>query len=82
MAKKASFKTVSRSGESVTVYGELTKANKVTDWNGNDITPPFIPQVRVWTKYANYGLYNLDRFEGGVLTSKSFQNLMMPDKDN
>lgn len=69
MAKKASFKTQTRAGESVTVYGELCTNDKGVE------------QVRVWTKYANYGFYNLSRFENGVLTAKSFKNLMT-GKDN
>lgn len=64
MAKKVSFKTPNRSGELVTVYGQEC------------VSPDGTPQVRVWTKYANYGFYNLDRFEGGTLTARSFRNLM------
>lgn len=68
MAKKASFKTHNRAGEEVTVYGEVCT---------NDAG---IEQVRVWTKYANYGFYNLSRFENSTLTASSFRNLMLGNR--
>lgn len=58
MAKKASTKAMTKSGREVTLYGEVT----------DDGT-----QVRVWSKDANYGFYNLPRFEGGALTASSFR---------
>lgn len=58
MAKKASTKAMTKSGREVTLYGEVT----------DDGT-----QVRVWSKDANYGFYNVDRFEGGSLTAGSFR---------
>ncbi len=58
MAKKATTKAMTKSGREVTLYGEVT----------DDGT-----QVRVWSKDANYGFYNLSRFEGGLLTASSFR---------
>lgn len=64
MALKASFKTTNRAGDTVTVYGERSDSDAGTE------------QVRVWTKHANYGFYNLDRFPGGVFTAKTFREFM------
>lgn len=68
MARKTSFKTRTRSGDEVTVYGAVC----VNDHG--------VEQVRVWTKHANYGFYNLDRFDGGALTAQSFRALMLGGK--
>lgn len=59
MAKKATTKAMTQSGREVTLYGEVT----------DDGT-----QVRVWSKDANYGFYNLTRFEGETLTASSFRS--------
>lgn len=72
MAKKVSFKTPNRAGELVTVYGQLAE---VTDDHPT-------PQVRVWTKHANYGFYNLDRLPGGTLTTAGFKALMTGSNDD
>ena len=65
MAKKAMFTGTSKAGTPINVYGETC----VNDKGG--------VQVRVWTKYANYGFYNLSRFENGVLTAKTLRKLML-----
>ena len=64
MAKKATFTATSKAGTPLIVYGETC----VNDHG--------VAQVRVWTKFANYGFYNLDRFENGVLTAKTLRKLM------
>lgn len=64
MAKKAMFTATSKAGTPLNVYGELC---------AND---DGVKQVRVWTKHANYGFYNLSRFENETLTSKSLKKLM------
>lgn len=81
MAKKVSLKKRTKSGDTINLYGELVRPNPVLDWNGNDISPESVPQVSVYTRFANYGLFNLDRFENGELTSSSFRK-MFGDKDN
>lgn len=67
MAKKAMFTATSKAGTPINVYGQLAE---VTDDHPT-------PQVRVWTKYANYGFYNLSRFENETLTAKSLRKLML-----
>lgn len=62
MAKKVSIKKRTQSGGMIHLYGEL-------------VTYGPAPQVAVWTKHANYGYYNLDRFGGGVLTTASFKKM-------
>jgi hypothetical protein len=64
MAKKAMFTATSKAGTPLNVYGETCENDQG------------VAQVRVWTKYANYGFYNLDRFENGVLTAKTLRKLM------
>lgn len=75
MAKKVSIKKRTQSGDMINLYGEIVTPNPVLDWNGNDISPEHVPQVAVWTKHTHYGYYNLDRFEGGVLTTASFKKM-------
>ena len=58
MANKASTKAITKAGTEITLYGQMT----------DDGT-----QVRVWSKDCNYGFYNVNRFEGGVLTASSFR---------
>ena len=71
------FTATSKAGTPLNVYGELVEPNPVLDWNGNDVTPEVTnPQVRVWTKYENFGFYNLSRFENETLTAKSLRKLM------
>ena len=65
MAKKAMFTATSKAGTPVNVYGETCE---------NDTG---VAQVLVWTKYENFGFYNLDRFENGVLTAKTLRKLML-----
>ena len=66
MAKKVSFKTQTSTGETMTVYGEVAEVSE---------DHPTL-QVRVWSKYANYGFYNLDRLPGGTLTASGFKTFM------
>lgn len=64
MAKKAMFTANSKAGTPINVYGETCT---------NDAG---VKQVRVWTKYENFGFYNLSRFEDETLTAKSLRKLM------
>lgn len=64
MAKKAMFTATSKAGTPLNVYGETC------------VNDQGVAQVLVWTKFANYGFYNLDRFESGVLTTKTLRKLM------
>lgn len=75
MAKKAMFTATSQTGTPINVYGELTPLNDIRDPAGN-VEVAALSQVRVWSKYANYGFYNLERFENGTLTSKTLRKLM------
>ena len=65
MAKTATAKARTQSGREVTLYGEVTEDGS---------------QVRVWSRDANYGFYNLDRFEGGILTAASFRKMFAPNE--
>lgn len=65
MAKKVSLKKRTKSGDTVNLYGELTSDGMVS----------------VYTKYAMYGLFKLDRFDKAELTASSFRK-MFGDKDN
>lgn len=65
MAKKTSFKAPTKAGTLINVYGEAC------------VNDEGVEQVRVWTKYANYGFYNLSRFENNELTSTSLRKLMI-----
>ena len=65
MAKKAMFTGTSKAGTPLNVYGETYVNDKG------------VAQVCVWTKFENYGFYNLDRFENGVLTAKTLRKLML-----
>lgn len=58
MAHKASTKVQAKDGTELTLYGQVTEDGT---------------QVRVWSKRANHGFYNLNRFEGGTLTAQSFR---------
>lgn len=58
MAKTATTKVKSMTGSTITLYGRVTEDGKA---------------VSVWSKHAVYGFYNLERFEGGVLTASSFR---------
>lgn len=69
MAKKVAIKKRTKSGDTVNLYGE-----KTTKDDGQVM-------VSVYTKYAVYGLYKIERFENGELTSSSFRK-MFGDKDN
>ena len=60
MAKKASFPARTKSGETVNVYGEVTADG----------------MVRVWTKYANYGFYKIERFANNTLTAKTLEAVL------
>lgn len=59
MALKASTKVLAKDGTELTLYGQVTEDGS---------------QVRVWSKRANHGFYNLNRFDGGTLTAKSFRS--------
>ena len=63
MAKTATTKARTQSGREVTLYGEVTEDGS---------------QVRVWSRDANYGFYNLSRFDGGTLTAASFRKMFAP----
>lgn len=65
MAKKVSIKKRTKSGDTINLYGELMSDGMVS----------------VYTKHAVYGLYKIDRFENGELTTGSFRK-MFGDKDN
>ncbi len=65
MAKKAMFSSTSKAGTPINVYGETC-----TNDDGVD-------QVRVWSKFTNYGFYNLSRFENETLTAKTLRKLML-----
>lgn len=58
MANKASTKAMTKAGTEVTLYGQMTEDGT---------------QVRVWSKDCNYGFYNIERFEDGVLSARSFR---------
>ena len=58
------FTATSKAGTPLNVYGEMC---------ANDAG---VKQVRVWTKYENFGFYNLSRFENETLTAKSLRKLM------
>lgn len=58
MANKASTKAMTRAGTEVTLYGQMTEDGT---------------QVRVWSKDCNYGFYNIERFDGAVLSASSFR---------
>lgn len=61
MAIKVTAVTKNNRGEDVRVYGQLTEYGE---------------QVMVWSKHSVYGFWNLDRLEGGKLTSASFRKLL------
>lgn len=61
MTKKVSFKTRTRSGDDVNVYGQLTE-------DGRD--------VLTWTKFANYGIFHIERFGSKGLTSATLKHVM------
>ena len=61
MTKKVSFKTRTRSGDEVNVYGQLTE-------DGRD--------VLTWTKFANYGIFRIERFGPKGLTSATLKHVM------
>lgn len=65
MAKKVSIKKRTESGDTVNLYGVLTDDGMVS----------------VYTKHAMYGLYKIERFENGELTTGSFRKIF-GDKDN
>ena len=59
MAKKVSIKKRTKSGDTVNLYGELVSDGMVS----------------VYTKHAVYGLYKIERFENGELTTSSFRKM-------
>lgn len=63
MANKATTKAITKAGTEVTLYGQMTEDGT---------------QVRVWSKDANYGFYNVSRFEDGTLTAGSFRKFFAP----
>ena len=65
MAKKVSIKKRTNGGELINLYGEMCCDGEM---------------VSVYTKDANYGLYNIERFYGGVLTTTSFRAFFCEDK--
>lgn len=65
MAKKAMFTAVSRAGTPLNIYGEACE------------NEDGVKQVRVWSKFENFGFYNLSRFDNETLTAKSLRKLML-----
>lgn len=59
--KRASAIVTTRAGKDVRVYGQLTDDGS---------------SVGVWSKSAYYGRYNIDRFEGGVLTAATLRKVL------
>lgn len=59
MAKKVSIKKRTKSGDTVNLYGELMSDGMVS----------------VYTKHAVYGLYKIEQFENGELTTNSFRKM-------
>lgn len=65
MAKKAMFHAVSQAGTPLNIYGEACE------------NEDGVKQVRVWSKFENFGFYNLSRFDNETLTAKSLRKLML-----
>ena len=65
MAKKAMFTAVSQAGTPLNIYGEACENEEG------------VKQVRVWSKFENFGFYNLSRFDNETLTAKSLRKLML-----
>lgn len=65
MAKKAMFTATSKAGTPLNIYGEACENEEG------------VKQVRVWSKFENFGFYNLSRFDNETLTAKSLRKLML-----
>lgn len=61
MAKKVSFRTPTKSGAEVIMYGQLSD-------DGRD--------VFTWTKHSPYGIFRIERFGARGLTAKTLEHVM------